>query len=308
VVIAIATVLRSAEVIRWPTQQEFVQLLHQNQQEAGFANTPWDKVVVFLDGTEVPVERGGQRYSGKKKQYSFNFQVGVLPTGQIVFASNKQEGTPHDQKHFNDIDFRSNFVADDEEGRKPTEYGFGTDGGYTGNSQEAVLSSGVQVNCWRPHRRTSLTEDQKLQNQAFSGVKVIVENVNKRLKDWKVLSTRIRHARAGVEQQVDIDDVFYVICCFVEFQRATESPFRQGNAYSRPKQTLEQHRQDLILKQDGEFAQSLAQQDQEDLQEAADLLKPFENDALTSRDLSNSRRSKRLHDKLERDNSKKQRC
>ena len=186
--------------IKWPSDAEFNELL-KKQQSWPF---PWlCKVVCAIDGTEIRVGRPSTNamknphYSAKKKQYALNVLVVVRLDGVIIYCSDPT-AKMNDQGLFKASGLRSRFIG------KP--YGICADGGFTLNyvdEPEATKIIGVT-----PHKRPRaskkkgvargrLSDEQKRCNAELSKTRVVVENTNRRLKNYKVIGAKLRHYRAG---------------------------------------------------------------------------------------------------------------
>jgi hypothetical protein len=192
--------------IKWPTDDEFKELLKRNKK----LPYPWLRnVVCAVDGTEIRVARPTKgaiknaHYSGKKKQYALNVLLIVRLDGFIIYSS-KPQPKMNDQSVWLDENLRQRFIG------KP--YGIAADGGFTLNyttkKNKRDLIIGATPNK-RPRSskknpgKQHLTLVQKQQNRALSRIRVVVENTNRRLKQYKILGTKLRHYRPGATLQSD---------------------------------------------------------------------------------------------------------
>jgi hypothetical protein len=183
-------VLRAVELvdalkIKWPTEDEFEELLKKQE------NWPFPrlrKVVCAVDGTEIRVGRPAKgamknpHYSAKKKQYALNVLLVVRLDGIIIHCEDPQPKM-QDQNVWNATPLRPRFVNKG--------YGILGDGGFT-FSYAAKQRSREDIIAFTPHKRPRRTKDnpergrltdaQKRENAEISKTRVIVENTNRRLK------------------------------------------------------------------------------------------------------------------------------
>lgn len=191
--------------IKWPSDAEFDELL-KKQQKWPFA---WLRnVVCAVDGTEIRVARPttgaikNKHYSGKKKQYALNVLLVVRLDGVIIYCSEPQPKM-HDQSFWKETGLRSRFLG------KP--YGIIGDGGFTFNYAPKA-GSPANIISHSPHKRPrrtkanperqKLSDVQKRENAELSKTRVVVENTNRRLKQYKILGTKLRHYHHGPEGTV----------------------------------------------------------------------------------------------------------
>ena len=143
----------------------------------------------IVDATEQAVRRSSddetqrQHYSGKKKRHTRKTQLIVNEHGQIRHLSASTPGRIHDLKQF-----RLSRAGE----QIPKQTTVGGDAGYDGLGND--LSDHSVITSFKARRNHPLTEEQKLLNQEFSRLRIIVENTICQLKHFKVLAHQFRHA------------------------------------------------------------------------------------------------------------------
>jgi len=136
--------------------------------------------------------------------------------GRIIYVSKHRKGA-HDQSHWNELDLRSRFIGKN--------YGIAGDGGFYFNR----LKDTVPIIGYTPIKKQkngSLTSEQKNYNRKLSELRVIIENVNSKFKDWKIFRSGFRHFSATKKNSIDIDLVIQVVGCLTQLL-LEESPLRQ---------------------------------------------------------------------------------
>lgn len=164
---------------------------------------------VIVDGTEQPLERPKNQdkqrryYSGKKKRHTIKKQVTVNRDGLILSVSPAAEGKRHDYKVFQDNHTMEELI--------PKEVEALLDSGYQG-----VQKDHPERKIHLPKKATKLHplgEEAKALNRALSSERVRVEHAIGRLKFFKILSERFRHALDSY------DEIFSVVAGLVNFMR-----------------------------------------------------------------------------------------
>lgn len=158
----------------------------------------------IVDATEQAVQRSSdddtqrQHYSGKKKRHTRKTQLIVNEYGEIRHLSSSTPGSIHDIKHFRLSDVGALI---------PKEVTVGSDAGYDGLGYD--LPDHSVITSFKARRNHPLTLEQKLLNQEFSRVRIVVENTICQLKHFKALAHQFRHT-AGL-----YDDVFPAVVAIV---------------------------------------------------------------------------------------------
>ena len=166
------------------------------------ANYP--DLFAIVDATEQAVQRSSddetqrQHYSGKKKRHTRKTQLIVNERGEMRYLSRSTPGSLHDLKHF-----RCSGASE----QIPKEATVGGDAGYDGLGND--LPEHSVITSFKARRNHPLTEEQKLLNQEFSRLRIIVENTICQLKHFKVLAHQFRHAVALY------DDAFRAVVAIV---------------------------------------------------------------------------------------------
>ena len=143
----------------------------------------------LVDATEQAVRRSSdddtqrQHYSGKKKRHTRKTQLIVNEHGEIRHLSRSSPGSLHDLKHFR-LSGAGKHI--------PKQTSVGGDAGYDGLGND--LPDHSVITSFKARRNHPLTEEQKLLNQEFSRLRIIVENTICQLKHFKVLAHQFRHA------------------------------------------------------------------------------------------------------------------
>ena len=140
--------------------------------------------LVLIDATEQAIERPKKRqkrhYSGKKKRHTQKAQLIVDQKTQEIIATAFGKGSKHDFQLFKDS--RSLLAA----------------------GVRSLADSGYQgLKNWHPQGETPvkktklhpLTPEQKASNRELSRQRILVENVIRRLKIFRILSERYRNRR-----------------------------------------------------------------------------------------------------------------
>lgn len=168
------------------------------------ALTEYPDLFALVDATEQAVRRSSddetqrQHYSGKKKRHTRKTQLVVNEHGQIRHLSASTPGSVHDLKHF-----RGSGAGQ----QIPKQTTVGGDAGYDGLGND--LPDHSVITSFKARRNHPLTQEQKLLNQEFSRLRIIVENTICQLKQFKVLAQQFRHA---VERY---DDAFRAVVAIV---------------------------------------------------------------------------------------------
>lgn len=157
-----------------------------------------------IDATEQAVRRSSNKdtqrehYSGKKKRHTRKTQLIVNEEGVIRHLSHSTPGSMHDITHF-----RHSGAAD----KIPKQITVAGDAGYDGLGND--LPEHSVITPFKARRNHPLNEEQKLLNQEFSRMRIIVENTICHLKHFKVLAHQFRHS-------VDLyDDAFRAVVAIV---------------------------------------------------------------------------------------------
>jgi len=143
----------------------------------------------IVDATEQAVQRSSddetqrEHYSGKKKRHTRKTQLIVNEHGEMRHLSRSTPGSLHDLKHF-----RGSGAGE----QIPKDATVGGDAGYDGLGND--LPEHSVITSFKARRNHPLTEEQKLLNQEFSRLRIIVENTICQLKHFKVLAHQFRHA------------------------------------------------------------------------------------------------------------------
>lgn len=190
--------------IEWPDE-------NQRKKKLGEFITEFEDVVAIVDATEQPTQRPQdeptqkQYYSGKKKRHTLKTQIVVGPAGEIWDVSVTVPGAQHDKKLYDQSAVGAQLAEDE---------ALMGDAGFQGIQHEhaAIL----------PHKKPkggTLTQAQKAYNRQISQVRVVVENMIARLKIFRVLAARYRHARQ------DHNDIFYIVAALAN-RGLTRRPLR----------------------------------------------------------------------------------
>jgi len=119
-------------------------------------------------------------YSGKKKRHTQKTQVAVDKNSQKIIATLFGKGRQHDFKIFKSENFP---VSEDKQ--------ILVDSGYAGIQH-------YHKNSKLPHKRRKLkplTQEQKQENKQLASDRVLSENINARVKRFKIISDRYRNRR-----------------------------------------------------------------------------------------------------------------
>ena len=121
-----------------------------------------------------------EHYSGKNKEYTIGTQIFADAETQKIICTDQEKGAVHDFKIFKTtvraIMFGIILLADS---------------GYQG-----LLA--LHANSLIPFKKSKnnpLTEDQKWFNRALSSERVVIENINARIKTFKIMSVKYRNRR-----------------------------------------------------------------------------------------------------------------
>lgn len=158
----------------------------------------------LVDATEQAVRRSSddqtqrQHYSGKKKRHTRKTQLIVNEHGQIRHLSASTPGSVHDLKHF-----RGSGAGE----QIPQQTTVGGDAGYDGLGDD--LPDHSVITSFKARRNHPLTQEQKLLNQEFSRLRIIIENIICQLKHFLVLAYQFRHALGRY------DDAFRAVVAIV---------------------------------------------------------------------------------------------
>lgn len=139
---------------------------------------------VVMDVTETPIERPKRRqrqfYSGKKKQHTLKCQIVLELDSGLILCTFFGKGRRHDFKLYQASKVR--FAATTESLQ---------DKGYQGIQK-------LHANSHLPHKKPrggQLTQVQKADNRALARRRVVIEQVNRCLKIFRILAERYRNRR-----------------------------------------------------------------------------------------------------------------
>ena len=140
--------------------------------------------VVVMDVTETPIERPKHRqrqfYSGKKRRHTLKCQIVLELESGLIVCTFFGKGRRHDFKLYQASGVR--FAPETETLQ---------DKGYQGIQK-------LHVNSRLPHKKPrggQLSRAQKADNRALAQRRVLIEQVNRRLKIFRILSERYRNRR-----------------------------------------------------------------------------------------------------------------
>jgi hypothetical protein len=225
-------------LISWPTDAEFEEM-----------KSKWNEhlpkhlkdLVCVVDGTEIRIPRPSQpieersTYSVKKKQHSFTLILICLLDGRLIFGSDPMIGA-NDQSHWNALQLREKFVNKN--------YGVIGDGGFTFNHKDGEKRFGeIPILNAVPHRKPrkgKLNENQKLENRVTSQYRVVIENLNRRLKGWRIFSETCRHFSLIDNNQIDIQLLTKAILLLTAFYNKYH-PIRKEGWKPGSAKTTERH-------------------------------------------------------------------
>lgn len=211
--------------LRWPSDMEMEQLANKF---SGMHNGKFPGLSCVIDGTEIKISRPSSSqyqqglYSKKKKQFSVNVLIICDLIGNILYVSPHQDGA-HDQAHWNKLNLRHFF--------ENKSFGIAGDGGFFFNRQHDL----IKIIGYTPFKRPPhgvLTDEQKLFNRRLSEIRVIVENVTSKLKDWKILRGTYRHYSKTKLNAIDLDLVVKVAAALTQLL-IEKKPLR--NEFWKPK-------------------------------------------------------------------------
>jgi hypothetical protein len=141
----------------------------------------------IVDATEQPTNRPKcdqkKYYSGKKKRHTKKRQIVITPNKKIISISRTVEGKKHDKK-----------LADEDMYwiHAPPESKCISDGGYIGLDKSSSLEV---IQPYKKSPNEELNDIQKEQNKAISSLRVRVEHVIGKLKNFKIFSDKIRYRK-----------------------------------------------------------------------------------------------------------------
>jgi IS5 family transposase len=134
-----------------------------------------------LPSKKSNVQKGAKNwYSGKKKRYTIKTQVIINGETQEIICIAQATGKTHDFKLFKD-----EFIGIDELIQVLA------DSGYQG-IVELHANSKTPI---KKKKNQELTEEQKRYNRELSRVRILIENVNRRIKRFKIMCDRYRNKR-----------------------------------------------------------------------------------------------------------------
>jgi hypothetical protein len=199
-------------------------------------------LVCVVDGTGIRILRPSQpieersTYSVKKRQHSFTLILICLLDGRLIFGSEPMIGA-NDQSHWNALQLREKFVNKN--------YGVIGDGGFTFNHKDEEKRSGEIPNLDAvPHRKPrkgKVNENQKLENRVTSQYRLVIENLNGRLKGWQIFSNETCRYFSLIENnQIDIQLLTKAILLLKVFYNKYH-PIRKEGWKPGSGKTTEQH-------------------------------------------------------------------
>ncbi len=129
----------------------------------------------------TPPKKQRKWYSGKKKKHTIKAQVVAnKATGEIICVA-ETFGKTHDFKLYKDT------IG----ARVPDSIKIQTDSGYQGIAK-------IHKNSETPKKRTKgkkLSDDEKRENRRISHDRILIENINAKIKVFKILANKYRNRR-----------------------------------------------------------------------------------------------------------------
>jgi IS5 family transposase len=142
----------------------------------------WEVVVV--DVTETPIERPKKKqknfYSGKKKKHTLKSQIVVEQKTNLIVCTAVAKGKEHDFKIFKKAKTRIN--------KNIKCLG---DKGYQGIIKLHKNSQTPQ----KKKKGKDLSEEENIENKNLAKLRIVIEHVNRKLKIFKIISSRYRNRR-----------------------------------------------------------------------------------------------------------------
>jgi hypothetical protein len=115
--------------------------------------------------------------------------------GNILYVSPHQDGA-HDQTHWNKLNLRRLF--------ENKSFDIVGDVGFFFDRRHNLIKS-IDYTQFKKPKHGVLTEEQKSFTRRLSEIRVIVENVISKLKDWKILRGTYRHYSKMKLNAIDLD-------------------------------------------------------------------------------------------------------
>lgn len=159
--------------------------------------------IIIIDATETPCERPKKRqkkyYSGKKKRHTIKTQIIGKPNGEIL-SVHIDKGKIHDFKIF----------KKSKDAKRVEDRLILADSGYQGIAK-------ICKNASTPHKKTKkkpLTKEQKNSNRELSSKRIAIEQINARIKVFKILKYPYRNRRKRFGLRMNL------ICGIINLERS----------------------------------------------------------------------------------------
>lgn len=145
-----------------------------------------DTIVIDVSEQEIerPVKKQKDYYSGKKKKHTIKIQIIIALFSMQILCVRAAKGTVHDFRIFKESNY---YIHPD--------LLILADSGYQGIDK-------IHANSWIPNKKTKnnpLTKEQKKDNKILAGLRIPVENVNRRCKIFRITKEtyRCKHKNYG---------------------------------------------------------------------------------------------------------------
>ena len=158
-------------------------------------------VTIVLDGTEQqiykPIDNENEKlvYSGKKKYHSLSKLIACSPKGRIYWISQSYEGSKTDASLYllsenwihNKITNNEYIIADK---------------AWQGWANERIISP----------IKGKLNEKNKKYNNKLASIRIIVENVIEKIKEWKICKFTLRIKTSDLQNAFNFHDKVWTVC------------------------------------------------------------------------------------------------
>ena len=147
---------------------------------------------ILADVSEIPIQRPRKKqkdkYSGKKKDHTLKFEIGMSTDGEIIHISKVYNGKVHD------------FKIRQSESPFPREAKKIVDLGYLGLQKKAQ-------NVFLPFKgskKKSLTPEEKIHNRSLAKIRIKIEHKIRQLKIFKIIKERYRNFGKKLHMRINL--------------------------------------------------------------------------------------------------------
>ncbi|MFN3692273.1 MAG: transposase family protein [Fervidobacterium sp.] len=165
-------------------------------------------ITIVIDGSEQQVKLCSKTaiekatYSGKKKKHTFTLMLACSPKGHIYYLSPTYNGSKNDIIVY---EFSENWIHD----KIDSDEGISADLAYSSIVKYHKLT-------FIPKSQRNMEDEENEEEGELKSIRVIVENVFRRIKEWKICKDKLRVPLINLEEtQLKHHKIWVVAAFFV---------------------------------------------------------------------------------------------